>query len=223
MTKSLVSYQELVHNNRTFYLDNLLFGNGFSMHFNSGFSYNNLYEESKNLFNIEDEKMFELFNTRNFELVLKALYTAIKTNYVFDIKDEQVNSSYKRIKSGLIDAVRKVHPQLEELHPNKERQLKWAFMLFKKSIFTTNYDLLPYWALLSRGVQGVSDGFGFDKKSRQIMFGKGAGSSDESPLELYYLHGALHFVQRQFNRFRVKSFCFVECLSLIIVVWINKI
>ncbi len=149
----------------------------------------------------EDQQMFETFETQNFETVLRALHTSILTNRIFDIQDEEIVDSYERIKQSLIDAVREVHPQYEELAPQKGHQLRLAFNIFKKSIFTTNYDLLPYWALLSvlsnRTSRRVSDGFGYDSRSRLIMFDKGAGiSPSENPLELYYLHGALHFYMK---------------------------
>ncbi|TMU82175.1 DUF4917 family protein [Bacillus sp. BHET2] len=200
MSDELIKYSELIQKNEIF-LDNLLFGNGFSIHFNQQFRYNNLFEHCKDSFEVEDHKMFENFETQNFETVLRVLNTSIVTNRIFELKDEKISTSYERIKQSLIDAVREVHPQFEELSPQKGHQLRLAFNVFKKSIFTTNYDLLPYWSLLSvynKRSRKVSDGFGYDSGSQLIMFGKGAGiSPSENPLELYYLHGALHFYMKR--------------------------
>jgi len=199
LTDTLLTYSELIQRNDIF-LDNLLFGNGFSIHFNQQFRYNNLYEKCKDSFEVEDQQMFEKFETQNFETVLRALHTTMLTSRIFDIQDENIDDSYERIKQSLIDAVREVHPQYEELSPQKGDQLRLAFNIFKKSIFTTNYDLLPYWALLSllnKGSRTVTDGFGYDSASELIMFDKGLGvRSSENPLGLYYLHGALHFYMR---------------------------
>ncbi|WP_176483790.1 DUF4917 family protein [Bacillus sp. FJAT-45066] len=199
MTYTLFTYSELIQRNDIF-LDNLLFGNGFSIHFNQQFRYNNLYEHCKDYFEVEDQKMFSKFETQNFETVLHALHTTMLTNRIFGIQDEEIDSSYERIKQSLIDAVREVHPQFEELSPQKGHQLRLAYNIFKKSIFTTNYDLLPYWALLSvfnNKSRKVTDGFGYDSESELIMFDKGAGTRpSDNPLELYYLHGALHFYMR---------------------------
>ncbi|AUZ29466.1 MULTISPECIES: DUF4917 family protein [Bacillus] len=199
MEDQLITYSELVKKNNIL-LDNLLFGNGFSIHFNQKFRYNNLYEQCKDSFEAEDQQMFEKFDTQNFETILRALHTTMLTNRIFNIQDKNIDASYNRIKQSLINAVREVHPQFEELHPQKGHQLRLAFNIFKKSIFTTNYDLLPYWALLSvlsNRSRKVSDGFGYDSASELIMFEKGAGvSPSENPLELYYLHGALHFYMR---------------------------
>jgi hypothetical protein len=199
LTDTLFAYSELIQSNDIF-LDNLLFGNGFSIQFNQQFRYNNLYEHCKDSFEVEDQQMFSKFETQNFETVLRALYTTMSTNSIFDIRDENIDASYERIKQSLIDAVREVHPQFEELSPQKGRQLRLAFNIFKKSIFTTNYDLLPYWALLSvfnNKSRKITDGFGYDSASELIMFDKGAGiSASDNPLELYYLHGALHFYMR---------------------------
>lgn len=198
MMESLITYSELVKQNSIFQ-DNLLFGNGFSIHFNNLFRYNNLYEECKGSFGAEDQKMFETFETQNFETVLRALLTSILTNEIFSEEKESISNSYERIKQSLVDAVRKVHPQYEQLEATKEQQLRLSFHVFKQSIFTTNYDLLPYWALLKvYGTRDVSDGFGYDKETGLIMFDKGRGERDLSnPLKLYYLHGALHFYMRK--------------------------
>ncbi|MBY6088223.1 DUF4917 family protein [Priestia flexa] len=143
MENQLITYSELVKKNNIL-LDNLLFGNGFSIHFNQKFRYNNLYEQCKDSFEAEDQQMFEKFGTQNFETILRALHTTMLTNRIFNIQDENIDASYNRIKQSLINAVREVHPQFEELHPQKGHQLRLAFNIFKKSIFTTNYDLLPY-------------------------------------------------------------------------------
>lgn len=199
LTDTISTYSELIQSNNIF-LDNLLFGNGFSIHFNQQFRYNNLYEHCKDSFEAEDQQMFSKFETQNFETVLRALHTTMLTNRIFNIKDENIDTSYERIKQSLIDAVREVHPQYEELSHQKEQQLRLAFNIFKKFIFTTNYDLLPYWALLSilnKRSRKVSDGFGYDSDSELIMFDKGAGvRPSDNPLELYYLHGALHFYMK---------------------------
>ena len=162
--------------------------------------YNNLYEHSMDSFKEEDQQMFSKFDTQNFETVLRALHTTMLTNRIYNIQDEKIDASYERIKQSLIDAVREVHPQYEELSYEKGYQLRLAFNIFKKSIFTTNYDLLPYWALLSvlnNSSRKVTDGFGYDSESELIMFDKGAGiRPSDNPLELYYLHGALHFYMR---------------------------
>lgn len=198
MVESLITYNELIKQ-KDIFQDNLLFGNGFSIHFNNLFMYTNLYEKCKGSFETEDQKMFETFETQNFETVLRALHTSILTNEIFDKDNESISHSYERIKQSLVDAVREVHPQYEELESTKEQQLRLAFNVFRKSIFTTNYDLLPYWALLKvYGTRDVSDGFGYDKESKLITFDKGVGDRVLSnPLKLYYLHGALHFYMRK--------------------------
>ncbi len=82
MVTSILSYEDLVDKNNV-YLDNLLFGNGFSIHFNIEFRYNNLFDECKGDFTAEDERMFSLLGTQNFETVLRALQTTLNTNEVF--------------------------------------------------------------------------------------------------------------------------------------------
>jgi hypothetical protein len=47
---------------------------------------NNLYEKCKDSFEVEDQQMFEKFETQNFETVLRALHTTMLTNRIFDIQ-----------------------------------------------------------------------------------------------------------------------------------------
>jgi len=192
--EELKTFEELINEDRI-YLTNLLFGNGFSINFGSKFMYSNLFEEAKELFIEEDIGLFENLDTTNFEYVLRILGISINTNRVFNIDFEAIDKSYQRIKDALIETVRKVHPEPHELTFEQDNDLKVTFRLFQERVFTTNYDLLAYWAL--NKVNGVSrkvaDGFGYDKDSEMIIFGAGPGvPSDENPIRLYHLHGSLH-------------------------------
>lgn len=191
--EELKTFEELVENDKT-YLSNLLFGNGFSINFGSRFMYSNLFEEAKEQFIDEDINLFGELNTTNFEHALRVLGTSINTNKIFNIDFVGVAESYERIKSALIETVRKVHPEPHELTIDQDNDLKTTFRLFQEKVFTTNYDLLAYWALNKvNKVRAVGDSFGYDKDSEMIIFGAGPGvSSDKNPVRLYYLHGSLH-------------------------------
>lgn len=190
----LIDYEELVSKNNIF-LDNLMFGNGFSIYFGSRFRYNNLFDEAKQLFEEYDEQLFSVFETSNFETVLRSLHTSKETNKIFGIDSVLLDESYERIKQSLIETVKKVHPEANEMTLMQINHLKTTFNMFKKKVFTTNYDLLAYWALnkIRSNSRKVSDGFGWDTDTDTIMFGAGVGvSEDDNPLRLYYLHGSLH-------------------------------
>ena len=65
-----------------------------------------------------------------------------------------------------------------------------AFLKQFENVFTTNYDLLPYWASLHDDTFPFSDGFGreFDTDDTYCVF-LPTGSSDP---QINFLHGALH-------------------------------
>lgn len=135
--EELKTFEELVENDKT-YLSNLLFGNGFSINFGSKFMYSNLFEEAKELFIDEDINLFGELNTTNFEYALRVLDTSINTNKIFNIDFVGVAESYERIKSALIETVRKVHPEPQELTMDQDNDLKTTFRLFQEKVFTTN-------------------------------------------------------------------------------------
>ncbi|WP_418026456.1 DUF4917 family protein [Paenibacillus sp. JJ1722] len=193
--EELKTFEKLIEQD-DIYLTNLLFGNGFSINFGSKFMYSNLFEEAKQLFSGQDIELFGKLETTNFEYVLRILSSTIDTNLIYGIKHESLRESYERVKDALIETVRKVHPEPHELSFEQVNDLKTIFRIFKEKVFTTNYDLLAYWALNKvRGInRTVSDGFGYDADSDMIMFGAGPGvSKEDNPIRLYHLHGSLHF------------------------------
>ncbi|MEF2965893.1 DUF4917 family protein [Paenibacillus sp. M1] len=191
--ENLKTFEDLISIDKI-YLTNLLFGNGFSINFGTKFMYSNLFEEAKELFLKEDIDLFENLNTTNFEYVLRILGISSNTNRIFNIEYNPIENSYQRIKDALIETVRKVHPEPNELTFEQDNDLKATFRLFQEKVFTTNYDLLAYWALNKvNGVRKVADGFGYDKDSEMIIFGAGPGvTPKDNPIRLYHLHGSLH-------------------------------
>jgi len=135
MPEQLQSFDHLISKDDTF-LDNLIFGNGFSIYFGSRFRYNNLFEEAKQLLDEKDIALFDELGTTNFEAVLRALNITIETNTIFDLESLVIKDSYDRIKSALIETVKAVHPLPHEIGFHDENYLKTTFRLFrKKSIY----------------------------------------------------------------------------------------
>ncbi|XYQ02152.1 DUF4917 family protein [Bacillus safensis] len=170
-------------------LDNLLTGNGFSIEFDSKFRYGGLFDylQKKELFDEKEKKLFRAFDTTNFEQVLNSLFKAQTINKTFDKNTDYLDESYQTIKDLLITSVKDIHPEYYSLDIDK---LAWSFNIFKKNIFTTNYDLLSYWALLAlRGKKQIRDGFGY-RDDRKLSFQP--GTLKKNHFKLFYLHGALH-------------------------------
>jgi len=172
----------------------ILLGNGFSINIWSGFSYNSLYDKACELkvLNKCSQNIFKKTNDFNFEKILRILYYSKMTSDVFGQEKAQTlaENAYKNVQEALISAVSTSH--LSRGKDGLSGVLKdiGDCLLEYKKIFTTNYDLILYWALSEREFIGFKD----------LFWGKG-GSLPISDLSVYdnsnivyYLHGALHLV-----------------------------
>lgn len=174
---------------------NLLMGNGFSMAYEPNmFSYNKLADFIKNIGSMNAKKLFDIFETSNFELIMEQLDKTLKISEEFgaDINFiEKVKASTEELKSNLIDAVSGLHPeQVFEMSESKSKNCKEFFKIFTNTegeLFTTNYDLLMYWVLMRNDELRdlVSDGFG-GNDSDGIAWGNNKDSQN-----IHFLHGAL--------------------------------
>ncbi|MCQ8859273.1 DUF4917 family protein [Plesiomonas shigelloides] len=220
MSSDLLTFSEakeyLSEKDRTVHL---LLGNGFSMAYNHIiFSYNALHQF------IEQQKdplittLFNIVNTKNFELVMQQLDNLCELINAFDANNsllDKVVTARDRLKESLIDAVESLHPEhvfkLEDEQIEKCSEFLSFFTDRKGSIFSTNYDLLLYWVLMRNNAKNAIDGFGRDKED--------TGSSNDEPeyselrwginkkhQNIYYVHGALpifdqgvHIVKEQYT------------------------
>ncbi|WP_332276134.1 DUF4917 family protein [Bacillus subtilis] len=180
-------------------LDNLLTGNGFSIEFYDNFKYGGLYDYLlRNQFlNGQELDLFKAFETTNFEFVLNSLHTAQKINQTLSKVTHYLDERYIEIKNLLIKAVQDIHPLYIHLNIGK---LAWSLNVFKKNIFTTNYDLLSYWALLRLKKKpferNIRDGF-FNRNTSDRTLTFQPDTFEETQLKLFHLHGALHFYEDQ--------------------------
>lgn len=191
----------------------LLLGNGFSMAYDKDiFSYNAL---SNFINNTEDEllkKLFTIINTFNFEQIMKQLDIFHKLSAEF-AKDKALSSKILKardaLKNSLIDAISTLHPEHVFKIPRAKSQKCAVFLkefLDKDGhVFTTNYDLLLYWILMSNQDQlnNFVDGFGkeyiekdeYDPDS-EPEFGDLEWGPNKADQRVHYLHGALHLFDK---------------------------
>jgi hypothetical protein len=166
--------------------ESLLLGNGFSIGVSKKFRYDSLldvvdihgikmYPHARNLFNKDK------IGTANFEEILKVIYHAYLVNFH---NLEAIRTLYFNVRKSLIEAVNIAHVSFDQvpvdfIHKNLSNY---------NIIFTTNYDLIPYWSMMSNDFKGYCDYFWnesctFDPKKTEIWY-------DNTPI--YYLHGAIH-------------------------------
>ncbi len=178
-------------------LDNLLIGNGFSISIDNSFQYSTLFEVCKEYISENDIKLFNELDSYNFEKILEGIDIAIKINKNFNIHTEVLQNSYESIKRGLINAINDIHINYQDLTGPQEKYFITSSRLFdmvRKNIYSTNYDLIPYWIWMKVTREfpnpenhEMTDFFRRrDKSFLHFSEGKPSGKS------LFFLHGALH-------------------------------
>jgi hypothetical protein len=194
------------HGKREFHL---LLGNGFSMAYDSTiFSYAALNEFIEKIDNPLLTKLFNIVNTKNFELVMQqldnfaALLEAFGSDEKLKTKVEEANA---KLKASLLDAIQALHPEHVFKIPQERCDACGRFLrLFLGTgghVFTTNYDLLLYWVLMRNQDLMSVDGFGRDridggdeytpKEEREYSELRWGKHRDEQ--KIHYLHGTLPF------------------------------
>jgi hypothetical protein len=206
----LITYQEVLTSlekkNR---IKHLLFGNGFSMAYDRNiFSYNALSKFIENSGDPIIQNLFGKLNTKNFELIMQQLDNFSEIAELFsDDKTlvPKIKAASDKLKNSLIDAITELHPEHVFTIPEEKSQSCISFMqeyLDKDGfVFSTNYDLLPYWVLMRNGAKNAIDGFGRDLET-DLESGEYIDPEDFEYSELrwgkhkesqtvFYLHGAL--------------------------------
>lgn len=183
---------------------NLLFGNGFSMAYDSEiFSYNALYNFVENLDNELLSKLFEIVKTKNFELVMKHLDSFCQLLTVFEPESKILNKiveAKSNLKNSLIDAINALHPEhvfkLTKEDCDQCAQFLSPYLENDGHIFSTNYDILLYWVLMRCEVKNCIDGFGREREDdddfdSEPQYSELRWGNNKSRQNIHYLHGAL--------------------------------
>ena len=206
----LITYQEVIaHLTKKGRAKHLLFGNGFSMAYDSNiFSYNALSKFIENTGDPLVSSLFERLNTKNFELIMQQLDNFCEIADIFsDDKTlaPKIKAVSEKLKNSLIDAVKDLHPEhvFKISAENSQACINFLqeYLGNGGTVFSTNYDLLLYWVLMRNGAQNAIDGFGRDLETdldgdeyiepedleySELRWGKYKGKQS-----IFYLHGTL--------------------------------
>lgn len=174
----------------------LLLGNGFSIGCDPVFRYESLYETavSRGL-SEKAQAVFERLGTSNFEGVLRLLEDAAWVANLYGLDDDDlidlVKEDIEVVKRTLVDAVATSHLEHTGHVADEKKSAANAFLHPYQLVFTTNYDLLAYWVIMSRDPPRFQDGFREDEDdpdAATVIFSERLGRSRG----LLYLHGGLH-------------------------------
>lgn len=179
----------------------ILLGNGFSCAVWDKFEYPSLYEKACSSADIEhslsseDIQLFEAMRTKNFERILSMLFDASKVNEIFGQEYLLFVQRYEHIKKALGEAVKCVHVPWDKVKSSNILSRIRQELKNYKFVYSTNYDLLIYWAIMSDEDNrndfkdffwnsGVStNSMKFDITNTHIR---------NNTTRVLYLHGALH-------------------------------
>ena len=173
----------------------LLLGNGFSIACDPIFRYQSLYDLAVAAgLSQNAQAAFWRLGTNNFEGVLRLLEDAHWLCAEYGI--EHPNSAHVLgdidiVKNTLVQAVTASHLEHSGCIPEEKKQAARDFLRPFHNIFTTNYDLLLYWSVLSGTKVSHGDGFRSDEEDPQapyVVFTERLGASRG----IFFLHGALH-------------------------------
>lgn len=179
--------------------DALLAGNGLSISFSPRFSYGSLFQAAVPGMERTVTAIFEALGTTNFELALREVNQAIALNGLVGNDSGRLPEVYADIRQSLVRVVQRVHPEKTDIDTpsedapltptgRKHGRLAELGLQFARygAIFTTSYDLIPYWAILT-SPSSFKD-FYFEA----CTFSPHVPEQYIDRIPLYFLHGALH-------------------------------
>lgn len=125
----------------------LLLGNGASIAVSPRFAYRSLLERVRQRESLAEDarRLFDFFETEDFELILRIIWQASNVNKSLRIEDACTHEAYVSIRECLIQAVRDVHPE----HYEVSEQLPCIYNFLKgfDTVISLNYDLIVYWTM----------------------------------------------------------------------------
>lgn len=180
----------------------LLLGNGFSIALKPDiFTYGSLYENADFSRAPYLPKIFDALGTSDFEVIIRHLSDTAQILEVYRPKLAKLAARLRQdaeiVKDILVDVIASRHPSRPyEISADQYRSCR-AFLRPFRSIYTLNYDVLLYWALMHNDLEDQpfnhDDGFRhpIDNEDAPYVSWQQASSATVS-----YLHGALHLFDR---------------------------
>jgi len=211
MTVELIDFgQALTEADGAYGKKHLLLGNGFSIACKPDiFAYGSLFEEAKKTMSNELAAIFAAMGTQDFEEVIRALQHAAAIVSVYRPKSVATMTlllaDAEKLKTDLIQAVAGRHPARPNDISNERYAACRTFLSnflgegANGKIYTMNYDLLLYWALMheeevefARIALTHDDGFRKDQEDYDAPYVEWQGEGAAHGQNVHYLHGALH-------------------------------
>lgn len=177
----------------------VLLGNGFSRACrNDLFAYDALFAQAQKALSPRAKKAFFALKTTDFEAVMRGLKVAVDLVQVYAPASPQLakrlSDDADKLRDVLAQAIASSHPDRPNNITDTEFASCRAFLSHFDNIYTLNYDLLLYWALMHSDSDDLTivcnDGFHKpeDGPEDYVVWEVGDAGSQN----VFYLHGALH-------------------------------
>ena len=168
----------------------ILIGNGASRTIWEDFAYDSLLENARTVeekpLSQSELSVFDALQTRSFEQARGALKTTSRVNKALAVSSAAPRNRYYAIKEALINTIHAVHIPWRLVQPSTLATINDELKHYA-TVFTSNYDLLNYWAILH--TPGIDDLF----RSADASFDLRNTRTDTT--RILYLHGGLHLVR----------------------------
>jgi hypothetical protein len=166
---------------------------GASINVCTGFSYKSLFGEAD--LSVAGRNLFDAFDTSNFELVLQLLGDARRVGVALGsppMEQNRIDFEYGDIREALFGAIDATHIEHDEIDDRLFKAIA-SVMLTYQRVFTTNYDLLAYWSLMTNGrTDQLTDFFLRHGANGPLTFDLITSAGFTQRTQLLHLHGGLH-------------------------------
>lgn len=204
---SVITFAEAIEQSQGYKKRHLMLGNGFSIAYKYDiFTYRSLLEEADFTDLPEAREVFDALDTVDFEAIIRALQESAKILSVYGVDrelQEKLEEHSDRLKSTLVQTIAGKHPEgpfdVEEHQYASVRKFLSHFIgnNTEGNIYTLNYDLLLYWAVMHEEEENPtelvkSDGFGKEEGNEEAGYVVWHGETSAHGQRIHYLHGALH-------------------------------
>lgn len=130
-----------------YHRNTILLGNGASIAVSPVLDYGSLlaYAHRAGLLTHDMNRLFQFFRTSDFEMILRLVWQASNVNRSLQIPDNRTHQAYLNVRNCLIQAVRDIHPEYEQVSDKLPNM--YQFLKGFDTVLSLNYDLLIYWTM----------------------------------------------------------------------------
>ena len=206
----LLTFEQAIAASEAYSKRHLLLGNGFSIACRADiFHYGSLFQQADFSATPEVQQVFQALETQDFEVAIRALESASKLLPIYSPTSASGTAKMlahaAALKEILVQTIANNHPNTPLDIPSDKfwacRRFLSHFLSGKKAgqVFTLNYDLLLYWALMHDDMPfgapiklGKNDAFGNDEDDPESDYVVWQGETGAHDANIHFLHGALH-------------------------------